>query len=103
MPMSTRLPIVQPCTTAAWPTVTSSPIVGRVRVVHDVHDGAVLDVRPLADADRVDVAADDGVHPDAAFGADLDVADDLRARVHVRGRVHDGQPATIRTQHALRL
>ena len=87
MPTSTRLPTVQPCTIAPWPIVTSSPIAGRMRVVHDVHDGAVLDVRALADADVVHVAANDGVHPDAALGADLDVANHLRAVVDERGRM----------------
>ena len=36
---------------------------------------------PPADPDPVHVAADDGVHPDAALLADLDVADHLRAVV----------------------
>ena len=52
---------------------------GRMRVVHHVDDRAVLHVGPPPDANAVHVAADDDVHPDAAFGADLDVADDLRA------------------------
>ena len=56
-----------------------------MRPVHDVDDGAVLDVRAAADANPVHVAADDRVHPDAALLADLHVADDLRAVVDVGG------------------
>ncbi len=94
MPISTRSSIVQPCTIAPCPIVTSSPMRGRMRVVHHVDDRAVLHVRSLADADAVHVAANDDVHPDAALGADLDVADDLRARVDVRRR--DRRPAAGR-------
>ena len=67
----------------------------RVRPAHDVDDGAVLDVAAAADADPVHVAADHDVHPDAARLADLDVADDLRAVVHVRGRVHSRQAPLV--------
>ena len=57
-----------------------------MRLAHHVHERQVLDVRPRADADGVHVAADDDVHPDAALGADVDVADDLGADVDERGR-----------------
>jgi len=39
-------------------------------------DDAVLDIDLVADANAVDVAADDGIEPDAAFIAYLYVADD---------------------------
>jgi len=39
-------------------------------------DDAVLDIDLVADANAVDIAADDGVEPDAAFVAYLYVADD---------------------------
>ena len=51
----------------------------------DVHDAAVLDVAALADGGLVEIDANDGAEPDAAFGADLDVADDGGAGRHVDG------------------
>ncbi len=44
-----------------------------------VNHGAVLDIGARADADAVDVGADDAAVPDGALGADLDIADDHRA------------------------
>src|SRR2546425_459586 len=41
-----------------------------------VNDGLVLDIDALADGHGGDVAADDGVEPDAGLAADADVADD---------------------------
>ena len=46
----------------------------------DVDHGVVLDVGLRADADGVDVAAEDGAVPDGGFLADGDVADDARGR-----------------------
>ena len=60
---------------------------GGMRAAHHVNDGAVLNVRAIADPDRVDVAANDDVHPDAALLANLDVADDLSALVDIGGRM----------------
>ena len=48
--------------------------------------GAVLHVGVGADADGVDVAADDSVHPDAGVLAEDDIADDLRGEVDVASR-----------------
>ncbi|BEL03335.1 hypothetical protein Q0Z83_015260 [Actinoplanes sichuanensis] len=45
-----------------------------------VHHHAVLEIRAGADADRVQVGADDGVVPDAAVRADGDPAGDDRTR-----------------------
>jgi len=49
----------------------------RVLIALAVEDGAVLNVGVRAYADRIDVAAKDGVHPDAGVFAELDVADKL--------------------------
>ena len=72
----------------------------RVRVLHDVHDGPVLDVRSAADADPVDVAANDDRHPDTALLADFHVADDLRAVVDVGGRMDARHSPAVGTKHA---
>lgn len=45
-------------------------------LVGGMDDDAVLDIDFVADADAVDVTADDGIEPDAAFIAYLYVADD---------------------------
>ena len=71
----------------------------RVRAVHDVHDRAVLDVRPPADADSVHVASDDGAHPDAALLADLDVANHLCAGVDESRRMNARKLTAIRPKH----
>jgi hypothetical protein len=68
----------------------------RVRIAHDVEDGAVLDIGARADADEVDVAADYGAGPDAGVGADRDVADDDGLRVNVGGG-GDLRPAATKT------
>jgi len=73
----------------------------RVRAAHDVDDGAVLHVRAPADADPVHVAAQDHVHPDAAGFANLDVADDLGAGIHVRRRVNPWHHAFVRPEHLM--
>jgi hypothetical protein len=45
----------------------------RVGALHNVEDGAILDVGAGADADVVDVAADDAAEPDAGVLAEGDV------------------------------
>ena len=70
-----------------------------VRPAHDVHDRAVLNVAPAPDPDAVHVAADHGIHPDAARLANLDVADDLGALVHVRRLVHHRKAPLIAPKH----
>ena len=75
----------------------------RVRAAHHVNDGAVLNIRPIADPDRVDVAANDDVHPDAALLADFDVSDDLRALVDIGGRMDLREDGPERTEHAAEL
>ena len=52
------------------------------------------------DPDDIDVAPDDHVHPDAAFVANLDVADDLGTVVDVGGRVNARQPTAVGTEHS---
>jgi hypothetical protein len=55
-------------------------------LLHAVEDAVVLHVGVCADADLVDVAADDGVHPDGGVFAEDHVADDLGRIVDVAGR-----------------
>jgi hypothetical protein len=54
-------------------------------VAHDVANGAVLDVGARADADVIDVAADDHAGPDARVFTDDDIADEDGLRVDVGG------------------
>ena len=61
------------------------PVVGEtlftMRPARHVHQREVLHVGSLTDADRVDVAAQDDVHPDPALGTHVDVANHLRADI----------------------
>jgi hypothetical protein len=50
-----------------------------------VEDAVVLNVGIVADADLVNVAAEDGVHPDAGVFAEDDVADELGGFVDIAG------------------
>ena len=74
----------------------------RVQVLEDVHDAVVLDVGVGADPDRVDVAAHDGVHPDAGVVAQLDVADHLGRGVDVHALAQLRPDALVRTNHGSR-
>ena len=56
-----------------------------VLLLHAVEDAAVLNVGVRADANFMDVAAEDGVHPDGGVFAQDDVADDLGGGVDVAG------------------
>ena len=57
----------------------------RVLVAHYVKDAAILDIRAGADADEVNVAADDGAGPDAGVGGDGYVTDDDGLWIDVSG------------------
>jgi hypothetical protein len=60
---------------------------------------AVLHIRVRAHSDRIHVAAQDGIHPDAGVLAENYIADDL-CRVIDITRSRDGwRPALIRTNH----
>ncbi len=61
----------------------------------DVNGGAVLDIRAFADADAVDIAANDTTEPDAAIGADMHVANDRRTG-RDEGFIRDGGEYTVR-------
>src|SRR3954469_22989729 len=71
----------------------------RVRTDHDVHDCAVLQIRPRANPDPVHVAAYDRVHPDTAGFANLHVTNHLGAAVHVRARMHCGCDGFVGAEH----
>ena len=58
----------------------------RMRLAHHVQHRAILHIRPRADADEIDVAANHGAGPDAGLLADRDVADDDGLRVNVSAR-----------------
>lgn len=66
-----------------------------------VEDGAILDVGTGADVDAVDVAAEDGVHPDAGLLAQGDVSKDLGGGIDVAGGVDGGVVALEGAEHGL--
>src|SRR5215216_2347922 len=65
----------------------------------DVDNGAVLDIAPSPDANRVHVAANDDVHPAATVSANLNIPNHLRAVVDVGRFSDDGQSVTKRAEH----
>src|SRR4051812_32648398 len=71
----------------------------RMRVSHHVDHGQVLDIGALADADVINIASNDDVHPDRGLGADLDVADYLGAHVDVGRAFNLWHDALERAQH----
>jgi hypothetical protein len=81
MPIRTLSLIVQPCTAVV------ADDEGELGL--DVAHREILDVRVPADADEVLIAAHERHRPDARPLADLDLADDLRGRIHVRAGMDD--------------
>jgi len=67
---------------------------------HAVEDAVVLNVGVVADANLVDIAAEDGVHPDAGVFAEDDVADDLGGVVDVAGVRKLGRDALVGADHS---
>lgn len=70
-----------------------------IEVAHAVEHGAILHVRAGADANGVDVATDDSVHPDAGVFAEGDVANDLGGGVDVAAGTDGGKFALVGTDH----
>ncbi len=66
---------------------------------HAVEDAVVLDVGIVADANLMDVAAKDGVHPNAGVLAEHDVADELGRVVYVAGVGELGSDALVGSDH----
>ena len=89
MPTRIRSRSVHPCTIAACPIVTSSPIVVGCVPCHDVHDRAVLHV--AAAPIRIQCTSPrTTAFIQTLLSADLDVADHLGALIDERGRMHRG-------------
>ena len=72
-------------------------------LLHAVENAVVLYVRVGADADLVDVAAEDGVHPHRGVLAEDDVADDLGRVVDEAGGRDRRADAFEGSNHASRL
>jgi hypothetical protein len=68
---------------------------------HAVEDAVVLNVRVVADADLVDIAAEDSVHPDAGVFANNYVADELGGVVDIAGLGELGSDAFVGANHRL--
>jgi hypothetical protein len=66
-----------------------------------MEDGVVLNVGIVADADLVDVAAEDGVHPDAGVFAEDYVADELGGVVNVAGVGELGSDVFVGADHGI--
>jgi hypothetical protein len=64
-----------------------------------VEDAVVLNVGIVADADLVDIAAEDRVHPDAGVFAKNDVADELGGVVDVASVGELGRDAFVGADH----
>ena len=75
----------------------------RVSLPLHMHHTTILDVRPCANANTVDIAANHDVHPDTTILTDLDVADDLRAFVYKRRRSHLGETGAVGPKHLRKL
>lgn len=71
----------------------------RVRSMTDMNHGIVLNVRAIADADVMNVAANRAVAPDRGFFAKVNVADDLGTGFDIRGWVNLRVNATKRSNH----
>src|ERR1035437_1595525 len=82
--------------------VAHADVVAQVDAVlffHAVEDTVVLNVGIVADADLVNVAAEDGVHPDAGVFAEDDVADQLGGVVDIAGVGELWGDALVRADH----
>jgi hypothetical protein len=64
-----------------------------------VENAAVLDVGVVADANFVDVAAQDGIHPDADVLAENNVADELGRVVNVARLLDLGSLSHVGADH----
>ncbi len=73
--------------------------VDTILFLHAVEDAVVLDVGVVADANLVDIAAEDGVHPDAGVLAYDYVADELGGVVDVSGFGELGGDAFVGADH----
>src|SRR6266446_400499 len=77
--------------------------VDAVLFFHAVEDAVVLNVGIVADANLVDVAAEDCVHPDAGVLAENDVADELGGVVDVAGVGELGRDAFVGADHGYQM
>jgi len=84
--------------------VAHGDIVANVNAIlffHAVEGAVVLNVGVVADANLVNIAAEDSVHPDAGMFAENDVADELGGVVDVAGVGELGSDAFVGADHAL--
>jgi hypothetical protein len=72
----------------------------RMSIMGDVQQAKVLNIGPVANADMVDISADDSMKPDAGFGSDDHVSDDNRSIFDKRAGSDSWSDASIRFQHA---
>ena len=72
-----------------------------VLLLHTVQHAAILHVGMRAQADGMDVAAKDGVHPDAGIFAEHDVADQLRRLIDKTRLRHRRRNALVGANHVV--
>jgi hypothetical protein len=70
-----------------------------IEIALAVENGTVLNVGVGADADGIDVAAKDSVHPHGRALAEHDVAENLRGGVDVATGWNDGRMALVASEH----
>jgi hypothetical protein len=73
---------------------------GAEATADDVHRDPILEIAAGADADGPDVAAHDGMEPQARLRPDDHVADHDRARDHVGAGIDDGMNVPETRDHA---
>jgi len=70
-----------------------------IKVALAMEHDTILNVGVFPQANGVDVAAKDGVHPDRGVLAEFDVAENLGRDVHVAGFGYAGYPSLIAADH----
>lgn len=74
-----------------------------VFVAHAVEHGTILDVAAGADANGMNIPAQDGIHPDAGVFTEGHIADDLCRDVYVTGIGINRGMALVRADHEVAL
>ena len=64
-----------------------------------MHNRAVLDIGPRADPYGIHISADHDIHPDAALGTYVNIADDLGTLIDKGRGIDRGQDGTKTAKH----
>jgi hypothetical protein len=69
-------------------------------MAHPMQDCTILHIALCADADGVDIAPEDGIHPDAGVLAQSDVSDELSGVIDVAACWNNWSYALVDADHA---